>query len=150
MLAARVAGSTTLTEIRDFGRVLQRSVLQDPGMPLRRQAGHNHAPSISTPRHALKDVDVEKLEDQLTEWARIQATGARRQGPKRLPLDFSTVMSCDPVDQPNPCSLPRSALLVNFSASEASRYASECCSSRARGYPDTGRYGCARWHTEWF
>ena len=73
VLAARVAGSTTLTEIRDFGHALQQAVLQDPGMPRRRQAGHSHAPSISTPRQALKEVDAEELEDRLAEWALIQA-----------------------------------------------------------------------------
>ena len=73
VLAARVAGATTLTEISDFGRALEQSVRQALGIPRRRQTGRYHAPGISTLHYALKDVDEERLEDLLAEWTRLQA-----------------------------------------------------------------------------
>ena len=73
VLAARVAGATTLTEMSDFGRALDQSVLQDLGIPRRAQTGRFHAPGISTLHYALKDVDVEQLEDLLAAWTRDQA-----------------------------------------------------------------------------
>lgn len=39
----------------------------------RPRGGLDHAPGISTPRYALKDIDAEKFECRLAEWSRIQA-----------------------------------------------------------------------------
>ena len=73
VLAARVAGATTLTEISDFGRALAQAVLQGLGIPCRRQTGQFHAPCISTFHYALKEIEVDTLEDLLAEWTRLQA-----------------------------------------------------------------------------
>lgn len=73
VLAARVAGATSLTEMSRFGRALEQSVLQDLGIPRRTQTGRYHAPGISTLHYALKGIDVESLEDLLAEWTRTQA-----------------------------------------------------------------------------
>ena len=73
VLAARLAGSSTLTRRSDFGRALEQSVLQDFGIPRRRPTGRYHAPGISTLHYALKDVAADTLEDLLAEWTRTQA-----------------------------------------------------------------------------
>ena len=73
VLAARLAGSSTLTRMSDFGRALEQKVLQDLGIPRRRQTGRYHAPGISTLHYALKDIEAATLEDLLAEWTRTQA-----------------------------------------------------------------------------
>ena len=72
VLAARLAGSTSLTEMSQFGRALEQSMLRDLGIP-RRSTGRYHAPGISTLHYALKGIDEETLEDLLAEWTHTQA-----------------------------------------------------------------------------
>ena len=73
VMAARVAGLTTLTEMSNFGRALEQSVLQDLGIPRRRQTGRYHAPGISTLHYALKGIDLETIEALLAQWTSTQA-----------------------------------------------------------------------------
>lgn len=93
VLAARVAGATTLTEMSRFGRALEQSVLQDLGIPRRTQTGSYHAPGISTLHYALKGVDVESLEDLLAEWTRTQAPDE-----EPLAIDGTSMHSSDEHD----------------------------------------------------
>ena len=73
MLAARLASSSALTRMSDFGRALEQKVLQDLGIPRRRQTGRYHAPGIRTLHYALKDIEAATLEDLPAEWTRTQA-----------------------------------------------------------------------------
>lgn len=93
VLSARMAGSTTLTETSNFGRSLAQSVLQDLGIPRRRQTGLYHAPGISTLHYALKGFDLETLEDLLAEWTRTQA-------PADEPLGLDGKAQEEPPSQP--------------------------------------------------
>lgn len=62
----QMAALAPLTEISDFGRVLEQSVLQDIGIR-RRWGGHFQAAGISTLHYAFKEVDEEQLEELLAE-----------------------------------------------------------------------------------
>ena len=77
VLAARLAGCQTLTEISDFGRALSQDVLRRIGSRLRPQTQRYHAPGISTLHYVLKDIDIDAAERILADWMKAQVPEAK-------------------------------------------------------------------------
>lgn len=72
LLAARLAGAKTLTEVSDFGRALSQEVLQRIGSRLRPQTKRYEAPCISSWHYILKRIDPEEVERLLASWTAQQ------------------------------------------------------------------------------
>ena len=72
LLAGRLAGCQTLTELCDFGRALSQSTLALIGSRRRPQTGRYEAPGISSWHYILKQVDAEQVEDLLATWVADQ------------------------------------------------------------------------------
>lgn len=68
LLAGRLAGCQTLTELCDFGRALSQSTLALIGSRLRPQTGRYEAPGISSWHYILKQVEAKQVEDLLATW----------------------------------------------------------------------------------
>ena len=68
MIAARLAGADTLTDISDFGRDLGRAALLRIGCRPRPGDGRVTAPGISTLHYILKALDAEEVERLAGEW----------------------------------------------------------------------------------
>lgn len=68
LIAGRLAGCQTLTELRDFGRALSQETLARIGSRRRPQSGRCQAPGIGSWHYILKQVDSEQVEDLLGAW----------------------------------------------------------------------------------
>ena len=73
LIAARLAGCQTLTQLSNFGRALSQSTLALIGSRRRPQTGRYEAPSISSWHYILKRLDSEQVEDLLAAWSAEQA-----------------------------------------------------------------------------
>ena len=72
LIAGRLAGCQTLTELCDFGRALSQQTLAQIGSRLRPQTGRYQAPGISSWHYILKQVDSAQVEDLLAAWVAEQ------------------------------------------------------------------------------
>ena len=68
VIAARLAGADTLTDISDFGRDLDRRTLERIGCRRRPCSGQVTAPGISTLHYILKALDAEQVERLSGAW----------------------------------------------------------------------------------
>ncbi len=86
LIAARLAGAKTLTELCDFGRALDQDVLARIGSRLRPQSGRYEASGISSWHYILKRIDEEEVERLLAAWsARNLPSREREAGPDEQP-----------------------------------------------------------------
>ena len=72
LLAGRLAGCQTLTQLCDFGRALSQSTLALIGSRRRPQTGRYEAPGSSSWHYILKQVDSQQVEDLLATWVAEQ------------------------------------------------------------------------------
>lgn len=72
LIAGRLAGCQTLTELSDFGRALSQQTLAQIGSRRRPQSGRYEAPGISSWHYILKQVDSAQVEDLMAAWVAEQ------------------------------------------------------------------------------
>ena len=72
LLASRLAGGETLTDLADFGRALSQDTLRLIGSRRRPQTGRYEAPGISSWHYILKDIDAAEAERLLAAWSASQ------------------------------------------------------------------------------
>ena len=72
LLAGRLAGCQTLTQLCDFGRALSQSTLALIGSRLRPQTGRYEAPGSSSWHSILKQLNSQQVEDLLATWVADQ------------------------------------------------------------------------------
>ena len=68
VIAARLAGGETLTQISDFGRALSAERLRSIGARRRTSTGRYDAPGVSTLRYILKHPDEDLVETLMAAW----------------------------------------------------------------------------------
>ncbi|MDE0262713.1 MAG: ISAs1 family transposase [Bryobacterales bacterium] len=72
LIAGRLAGCQTLTELCDFGRALSQETLAQIGSRRRPQSGRDEAPGISSWHYIIKQVDSAQVEDLMAAWVAEQ------------------------------------------------------------------------------
>ena len=72
LIASRLAGCQTLTELCDFGRALSQQTLARIGSRRRPQSGRYEAPGISSWHYILKRIDALQVERLLAAWTAEQ------------------------------------------------------------------------------
>ena len=75
VIAARLAGCETLTQISDFGRALSAARLRSIGARQRRSTGRYDAPGVSTLHYILKRLDEDLVEELMAAWMAEQVPG---------------------------------------------------------------------------
>jgi len=75
VIAARLAGCETLTQISDFGRALSAARLRSIGARQRRATGRYDAPGVSTLHYILKRLDEDLVETLMAAWMAEQVPG---------------------------------------------------------------------------